>query len=120
MLTFEFKTIEEAKRFLESLPAGQPAPPIPVAPGLPPVAGRLPQDPAPEPEVKKPKRKKTEPAPAAYTIEDVRAKMQELFENKGRDALAAVLKSIGAESVSKINPDQYSEAVKLADEALAK
>lgn len=123
LLTFEFKTIEEAKAFLDSLSAGQPAPAIPVAPGLPPVAGGLSKDPAPE--VKKPKRKKAEPViepPVAggqsnVTTEAAFSALETLINTKGYAAGRKVLQDLGAKRFPEVNPDQYPALVAVCQQA---
>lgn len=95
LLTFEFKTIEEAKAFLDSLSAGQPAPAIPVAPGLPPVAG----------------------GQSNVTTEAAFSALETLINTKGYAAGRKVLQDLGAKRFPEVNPDQYPALVAVCQQA---
>lgn len=59
----------------------------------------------------------TEPeAEQTVTLEEVRAKLAELNKAGKRAEVKTLLSSFGAEKLSGINPDQYGELMKLAEE----
>lgn len=103
LLTFDFKTVEEAQAFLLKNFTNQTAEVL-VERATNPTAT----------EVKEPlEKKKRGPKPKAkepekvYGIEDCRTALSGLFDAKGRDAAKAALAEFKVARIGELKPDQY-------------
>lgn len=67
-----------------------------------------------EPTVEEP----TAEEPKAPTVEEVRAKLNELAKEKGKEAVKELFKSFGAANFTKIKPEDYGAVLKAAEEGL--
>lgn len=131
LLTFDFKTVEEAQEFLADLIAGRPRAgsakePAVVVPAAEPAVGSAKGDleedcgtsPVPAVEKKKPGRpKKTAPAKEKeYGIEDCRAALSALFDVKGRDAAKAALAEFKVARIGELKSEQYRGFVVMCED----
>lgn len=135
LLTFDFKTVEEAQEFLAGLIA-KPAltPPAPRDLGLvvspakdsaamtkpePPLGDDKPElvaeSPAPEKKKRGPKPKAPTEPTKEYGIEDCRAALSALFDAKGRDAAKAALAEFKVERIGGLKPEQYRGFIVLCE-----
>lgn len=73
--------------------------------------------PAAKPAASKPAAKKAEaPAESDLTIDEVRAKLKELVESKGKDKMVEALESVGAGKLGDVDESQYQELLDKAQE----
>ena len=72
---------------------------------------------AAKPAASKPDAKKAEaPAESDLTIDEVRAKLKELVEAKGKDKMVEALESVGAGKLGDVDESQYQELLDKAQE----
>ena len=75
--------------------------------------------PAPKPQAKTKTPAKKETAPAneapAFTKDDVRAALQALVEDKGKNAGIAIMKEFKVRNINELNVEEYANVIKVAN-----
>lgn len=57
--------------------------------------------------------------PPAITFEDLKTKLTELMDLKGKDVVKAIISEFGASKLAEIEEDSYADVVAKVDEAMA-
>ena len=125
LLTFDFKTVEEAQEFLAGLLVKPQQfcssdDPVKGCYGPPANGSELEEDcggsPVVPPEKKKPGRPKKAAKPeTVYGLEDCRNALSNLFDIKGRDAAKAALAEFKVARIGELKADQYRSFIVLCE-----
>lgn len=70
----------------------------------------------PAPVVEKPKKEKPKKVETKYTIESIRKAAKDAAREKGQPFVKQALDSVGATSISKIEPDKFDEFMNLLND----
>ncbi|WP_018694530.1 hypothetical protein [Algicola sagamiensis] len=73
--------------------------------------------PSPKPQAKPAAKKEAAPAneAPAFTKDDVRAALQALVEDKGKNAGIAIMKEFKVRNINELNVEEYANVIKVAN-----